>query len=632
MKNALGPVILGMSLFTQRASAWTHNEHTRMTQMAIVDETATFSRNFPARLDTPPLDASARRALVALWEAARSAHPGRAERLCVALDQDGLSQGDTPTCVSFASLPAFAADHTCSATGLGAGVITKDNWQRRVLVVAQRFDQEVRNIQESTDAGAEKEAEIANERRDQDLALLAADNRYVSRAKDNRSHFQMPRGSEVASLGAYLRQTLEAGAQINGSALYVVYHQRALRFASAAVVAPNAGALAWAAILNEVYALHFIEDAFSSGHIVGGSAQNEPDGLRLGTHDYYSGHGYPMTTWSGRAYPGFGDGFATEADYVHAASAVRESLRQLARAAGAEGPCGGAQQARPGLCPDEIELLNAVHLSEIDSCAPGGIVPAGLARFADAPLVHAVLRHTPMPAPREPPPPMFVGENGVFGLAGAAVSLGLPLYLSGPTATSTRFLADTTMTLGVGFATDGVTSSRRDSVLFGGFIGAAQVRGSDSRLGVGAKIRLPYILFPGDVLLWPAYALLGRCGSGWACFARFSEKATRASSLLPLGFLPPIEVQFNRRTTFKFDVGRETSFVALFDVKAGDYAGWEVTVPYATLRTHWFDQDIAGDDLFGLSLRFGDDRAHGWFIGPSLTYTRVGRWYTSRFE
>ncbi|WP_437586043.1 hypothetical protein [Sorangium sp. So ce1000] len=622
-----GAATLGVLLFARSASAWTHNEHTRMTGMAIRDRGG--SSDFPVRLHVPPLDASARRALDALWDAARGGDPRRSKRLCAAVDDDDLSDGRAPTCISMASLPAFAADHTCSPSDLGGAIVARDNWPMRVLGVAQRFDAQVQDIGTWEVAEAEQKAEIANARRDQDLYLLAVDEQYVSRAQDNRSHFQLPRAPDVATLGAYLAQALEAGAQINGTALYVVYHQRALRFAAAAAVAERAGDLAWWAVLNEAYALHFLEDAFAAGHIVGGSAWNEPDGLRLGTHDYYSAHGFPMVTWTGHTYPGFGDGFASEDDYVHAAAAVRESLRQLARAAGAAGRCSGDGQKTAGLCADEIAALNAVDLPEIDSCAPASTVPAGVARFARLPLMRQVLGHTPSPALRVPPPPMFVGESGFFVLASAAVTFGAPLHHGEPGDPSTRFLAlaEAATTFGVGFATDGVTSGRRDSVFFGGLVGAAQARGSSSRLGVGVKIRLPYVLFPADIPLWPLYALLSPCGSFRLCFTSFAERSTRASSLLPLGFLPPIEAQFNERTTFKLDVGREASALVLFDPGAGRYAGWEVTVPYLAFRTHWFDRDIAGDDLFGLSLRFGDDREYGWFVGPSLTYTRIGRWY-----
>ncbi|WP_437733638.1 hypothetical protein [Sorangium sp. So ce1335] len=622
-----GAVSMGVLLFARIASAWTHNEHTRMTAMALRDETRLASQAFPESLHVPPLDTSARRALASLWDAARKADPLRSKRLCATIDEDELSYGYAPTCISFASLPAFAADHTCSASDLGQMVAAKDNWPQRVLRVAQKFDTKVRDIEISHVDDAKRKAEIANARRDQDLYLLTVDDEYVSRAKDNRSHFQLARRANVTNLRTYLAQALEAGSQINSAALYVVYHQRALRFAAAAAGAQLAGDLAWSAVLNEAYALHFLQDAFASGHIVGASAPNEPDGLRLGTHDYYSGHGFPMTTWTGRSYPGFGDGFATEDDYVHTATAIRESLRQIARAAGAQGRCSGAAENRAGLCADEVAALNAVDLHEINSCASENTVPAGVARLAELPLVHEVLIHTPVPAPREPPPPMFVGENGVFALASAAVTIGAPMHRVEPGVTSARFLAETSMTLGMGFATDGVTSGHRDSALFGGLVGAAQLRGSGSRLGVGVKVRLPYVLFPADVPLWPLYALVSPCGSFSACLASFVERGTRASSLLPIGFLRPIEVQFSERTTFKFDVGREASALVLFEPDTGDYAGWEVAVPYATFRTHWFDRDIAGDDLLGISLRFGDDRAYGWFVGPSITYTRIGRWY-----
>ena len=81
-----------------------------------------------------------------------------------------------------------------------------------------------------------------------------------------------------------------------------------------------------AALADEAFALHFLEDSFAAGHIAGNWGTTT---MRKGTHDYYSERGLALTTWNGEHFMGEGDAFMKPADADRAANAVRDSLAQL---------------------------------------------------------------------------------------------------------------------------------------------------------------------------------------------------------------------------------------------------------------------------------------------------------------
>ncbi len=617
-------VVLSVLGFAPRAAAWAGNEHVRITFLALS----------PAPLTTkgtsPPLDDDCMEKLGWLWATARGADRSRAD-LCPDLRADELSRGRRPTCLSFASLPALAGDHACSPGELGASITDGDRWELAALRKDFEFDRAVQRINARRDDEEERLAEIQNRRRDTDVEVLGVDGRYYARAMRNRPHFQLPRSSRARTLADYLDEVLRPGARLNATALYVAYHVAALRSATsarrraAAGDAEAAAAHAWDALLHEVAALHFLEDSFATGHLVGGVSDWHSDAVRMGTHDFYSAHGYSLTTWEGSWYSGRGDAFATERDYVHAATAVRESLRQLARALGATR--GLAPPERDALALD-LEALSRVRAGGgLDSCAdravPRGLLPAG-----HSPLVDAVLLHTPAPAAADPPPPTFANEYGGFLLAGASIHGAVPFYVSDHEGDRAGLTGDVSGTFGGGLGMEGVMSSQRDGVILGGVTASMQLRAGTSLFGVGPTLRLPFAWVPGDFLVWGLPALLGSETSAPSWAVKGAAKASHAASFLPLGFLPPIAHRFSDRTTFKFEVGREVTLQLLFDTEASwAYRGWELSIPYATLRTHGFDRNIASDDVFGLVLRVGCDRQLGTFIGPALVYAHSFRWY-----
>jgi hypothetical protein len=89
-------------------------------------------------------------------------------------------------------------------------------------------------------------------------------------------------------------------------------------------------ALILAALADEAFALHFLQDSYAAGHIAGtwGDASQ-----RKGTHDYYNEKGLEVTTWDGKSYVLTGDAFMRDKDAELAAISVQLSIEQLLDAA-----------------------------------------------------------------------------------------------------------------------------------------------------------------------------------------------------------------------------------------------------------------------------------------------------------
>ncbi len=85
-------------------------------------------------------------------------------------------------------------------------------------------------------------------------------------------------------------------------------------------------ATALSALADEAFAIHFLEDAFASGHVAGvwGNAS-----LRKGTHDYYDEHGLEVSTWNGDRLVIKGDAWMRPEDAERAAQTVMQSLAQV---------------------------------------------------------------------------------------------------------------------------------------------------------------------------------------------------------------------------------------------------------------------------------------------------------------
>jgi len=447
MKRAFrGALALAVLLLPRAAVAWTFPEHERISETAIrslADDDIT----------------------AASWHAFRASVDPEL-RLCAEADEKKLTgrEEEKATCVPAGALPALAGDHSCTPQDLAQQLRENAGWIFKVLGVANA-------TQRSLDGAGTDVADREAARRAMHIDLQDADSQYVSRAVLDYSHFQLSRegsGTDRDGLRAFLRVALAPNAQSNATAAYVNYHAAALRAAAAARFEPDAKAKKTyftRALLAEAFALHFLEDSFSTGHFVGHWGDTA---TRLGTHDYYSGAGFQASRWSepGKTYVAHGDAFLSDAERLTAANAVKASLWQVVEVATDD------QKAR-----DLVAKFGKGFSEEgYDSCAEERVAP-GLSAFAEVELVAAVLREEPVPATRYPEVPRMRAENGVFFGAAATVGTG---WVGVEQSMNTRVMAS----LRAGYGAAGLVNDPLNAQLFveSGFIGQRLYDGSGTSL------------------------------------------------------------------------------------------------------------------------------------------------------
>src|SRR5262249_4933202 len=154
------------------------------------------------------------------------------------------------------------------------------------------------------------------------------------------------------------------------------------------------------AFLAESFALHFLEDAFSTGHFVGHWGD---DATRLGTHDFYSRAGLEAARWidPNATFLAHGDAFLTDDEARWAARPARTRGLGVLDAATAAARAAALPRALGG----------GFGFEGYASCADTSVAPA-LAVLAAAPAIAGVLRYEPIPEPRSPPVPRVRAEEG----------------------------------------------------------------------------------------------------------------------------------------------------------------------------------------------------------------------------
>jgi hypothetical protein len=269
-------------------------------------------------------------------------------------------------------------------------------------------------------------------------------------------------------------------------------------------------------LVTEGYALHWLEDAYAAGHVVGTWGS---DAWRKGTHDYYNEFGFDGVTWGGEPAILFGDSFIRPADVARASDAVKRSLTQLAAA------------LQPG---DELGRmamdfgLPAVKIFAFDSCLeeaqPSVAGAAGIARHF-TPMLQAL----PVPGRGEGEVhvPRFREELGPF--IGAFASITGNLGWGGMGTDTAQFFGSLSAGVRLGFGAESLTGSVGTGLAFvdaGITMQSAQTNPCDggevcsvigttsffpripARTGLRLDLRLPFYLIPGDILiLGPVLAL-----------------------------------------------------------------------------------------------------------------------------
>ena len=279
------------------------------------------------------LNPAQREAFDKLWSEARTAHEAR---LCA--DPAASAQPEKPTCIDYASWPAIAGDHSCSANEMLTTVLEAP-WILKVAQIGVTLKTEL--------AAAKRRDQQVNAVRDSNLALQRADSDVATRATSNDAHFLLARPKPDIEPAAYAKLTLGAGARLNALGAYAWYHLRAMtqatRIAHGDLTPEERAQAARAVLADEAFATHFLEDAFAAGHVAGNWGNQA---VRLGTHDYYNEYGIEAVTWRGKHYIALGDGNMGSEDKERAAAAVRDSLVQVLEALEGKTPEGlGADQA-----------------------------------------------------------------------------------------------------------------------------------------------------------------------------------------------------------------------------------------------------------------------------------------------
>ena len=485
-----GWIALALATVPLPAAAWIYPEHRNIAVAAVQK--------------LPPGD---RAALDALWDAARQTLPAR---LCPKLSEG--DQGLAPKCIDFTALPAMSADHSCSPKEVAERVLSS-NW---ILNVARVAAETQANLDKARDRDQSLNA-IATS----NLDLQSADPEYVSRAGANNAHFLLPRADNDAA--SYVLSAVKEGAPLNAMGLYLQYHMAALELAQRYATQPPPPAERPAAALRilvlEGYALHWIEDIYAAGHVVGTWGS---DAWRKGTHDYYNEFGHDAVTWGGEPAILFGDSFMREADLRRASDAVEHSLEQLVAA------------LSPG---DELGTmaidfgLPAVQIFAFDSCKeeaqPSVAKANGLARHF-GPVYQAMPQpgrgqgDVVLPRFREELGPFigaFAAASGNIGWGGfgtdtaqffGSLSAGLRLGFGAESLTGT-------VGTGLAFLEAGITmQSAQTDACSGG--DACTVLGTSAffprvpaRTGLRLGMRMPFYLIPGDMLLLgPVLALVSQ--------------------------------------------------------------------------------------------------------------------------
>jgi hypothetical protein len=489
-----------------------------------------------ALLAARSLDPERKAQFDSLWAAART---GNEQRLCAA--GADTEQGLAPTCIDWAALSAIAGDHSCSSKGMLDNVLGPP-WILQVADVAAQLGVDLSRIGVAPPSpGGGKNpvldvrryvedeavrAQLVNALRTADTRLQRADPEYATRAGSNGAHFLLPRPRTDITPREYAELTLNVGSEISAVGVYAWYHlsalQKATRLAREQLPTEQRQALARAALADEAFALHFLEDTFAAGHVAGawGDASQ-----RKGTHDFYNESGLEAFTWGGGTTTAvlMGDAHMRPQDAERAAASIRKSLAQVIDAAsGREGPASR-------LPPTPEAPASA---DDFDVCKNNELVQRqeGMrATPAVYPMLADVLAATPIPGlgPGIGSMPRFRAEVGPF--IGFTGSMGLR-GVSGGFAESQGqegAIGDVELAARVGLGLDGVLGESGDGLVFAQIgiradspstnkvtnrqvfqeptsLGAA----IPNRMGLATRLRMPFYLIPGDlVFMSPLYFL-----------------------------------------------------------------------------------------------------------------------------
>lgn len=466
---------LAITLVSVPATAWIYPEHRDIMARALQD-----------------LPQEQQRFFAALWSDARNGHEPRYCQEMVTGD------GRSAVCIDLAAWPAIAGDHSCSPDKFLAETLPSD-WILKVAGVGAATKVGLENAK-NRDARLNQWA-LSN------LKLQYVDADYVGRAAANNGHFLIPRTTN--NLDEYLAAALAEGTEPNAIGLYLYYHLGALGLAQQWAAATEPGvrtSLARQVLATEAFAVHFLEDTFSAGHVAGswGSAAE-----RKGTHDYYCEFGLDTGAWDGTPMVLLGDAHIRPQDLQRTAGVVALSLTQVYDAAHSAGPAAkAAHSIEPAAAKDAAAFDSCTATRQPAATVTAKALPAAIPIVEKTPVAGRGKDDVHVPHFRQEIGP-FVGFSG--DLTGGAAFGG---YQSGNAAARWYATAEIEFRIGVGLeALTGSTGAGQAFLGIGYSYATPQNGPSDSqfaaagvpvvpaRRGITARLRVPFYVIPFDLLI-----------------------------------------------------------------------------------------------------------------------------------
>ncbi|MFY8004652.1 MAG: hypothetical protein ACOVNR_07400, partial [Chitinophagaceae bacterium] len=225
------------------------------------------------------------------------------------------------TQLDYASWPAIAGDHSCSPKEMLTTILSAD-WILSVANIAEQLQQKL-----IVSSDISKHNNVLHK---SDMQLLRSDENYLSRAGANNVHFSLPRSSSEIKFDEYVSSVLAKGSPLNSIGIYVYFHHKALEhaylYAQESTSLSLKKELITAALAEEAFAIHFLQDAFASGHAVdswGNAAELK------GTHDFYNEQGVELQMWNGERMVFMGDAYLNSKNEGYVAKVVQQSVVQL---------------------------------------------------------------------------------------------------------------------------------------------------------------------------------------------------------------------------------------------------------------------------------------------------------------
>lgn len=464
-------------LIAIESNAWVYPEHRYIAMMAIQQ----MRPEYRTMLDQ-------------LWSRART---GNELRLSAAII-------DTSTTVKhqqldYASWMGIAGDHSCSPNNM-MQTILNSNWILKVADIATQLSIDLEK--------AKTPSQLTNAIRNSDIRLQKADINYATRAGTNSVHFLLSRKTLNEEALEYFTNCMKPGAELNAFAAYGWFHNlallKAMRFAKEKLSDEEKSALILGAFADEAFAIHFLEDVFAAGHMVGtwGNAS-----LKKGTHDYYNENGVEAITWDGKHMIVKGDAYLTKELAATVAKSVQLSLEQL------------IDVSRGDLIVENNEQQSVSAKADTFNVCTNNYLPESKLNYI---VIAKVLKSTPVPGLLEGKGglPRFRSEIGIFAGASTAIHASVIRGGFGSDQNEKGFVAGIDANAMVGFGLDGVLNKSGDGLIFlqagwrqdgpnttqifqnvpSPYLNSI-ISMIPGRTGINLRIRLPFFIIPGDLLV-----------------------------------------------------------------------------------------------------------------------------------